>query len=169
MLTIRGLSDALPLASASVDLIYCRSVLEHLSNPAQVFREVSRVLKPQGTFLALTPSQWEYSALISWMVPNRFHARIVAATEGRKEDDTFPTFYRANSERKIRGLADTCGLSVESVDWLNQYPAYLVGHSLLFRAGVAYERVTSRFHALRHLRGWLLVVLRKLIDPLQQI
>ena len=161
LLTIRGLSEALPLASASADLIYCRSVLEHLSNPAQVFQEVSRVLKPQGSFLALTPSQWEYAALISRMVPNRFHARIVAATEGREEGDTFPTFYRANSEGKIRAFADSCGLTLESIAWLNQYPAYLVRHSLLFRAGVAYERVTSRFHALRHLRGSLLIVLRK--------
>ncbi|MCB0322307.1 MAG: class I SAM-dependent methyltransferase [Bdellovibrionales bacterium] len=39
---------ALPLANSSVDLLFCSSVLEHVSAPAKAMEEIARVLRPRG-------------------------------------------------------------------------------------------------------------------------
>ena len=46
----------LPFPAATFDLVVSSWVLEHLPDPDAVFQEVSRVLKPGGRFLALTPN-----------------------------------------------------------------------------------------------------------------
>lgn len=53
ILRIAGTADALPLASASVDVVYCRQVLHHLPDLPVAMREVSRVLRRGGVFVAL--------------------------------------------------------------------------------------------------------------------
>jgi SAM-dependent methyltransferase len=156
-----GFADRIPLADSSVDVVYSRSVLEHLADPLSVFREVQRVLRPGGRFLALTPSLWDYATVLARLIPNSLHPWIVRHTEGRSENDTFPTHYQANTEKQLRRLALRSGLELEAVSYLNQYPGYLVFSRPLFLLGMAYERLTSRFHSLRKLRGWVFCVLRK--------
>jgi SAM-dependent methyltransferase len=151
----------LPLAAESVDLIISRSVFEHLTDPQPVYAEFARVLRPGGAVLFLTANMWDYGTLVARLVPNRFHAKIVRRVEGRAEEDTFPTAYRTNTRRAVERLARTAGLEVESFDYLSQYPNYLLFNGVLFFAGMCYERIISRFSALRVLRGWLLVTLRK--------
>lgn len=152
---------SLPLADASVDLIISRSVFEHLTDPAAVYAEFSRVLRPGGRVVFLTANMWDYGTLVARLVPNRFHARIVKAVEGREEEDTFPTAYKTNTHADVHRLAAGNGLRVETFDYLSQYPNYLLFNGLLFLLGTAYEKLISRFEALRFLRGWLLVTLVK--------
>lgn len=151
----------LPLEDASVDLIMSRSVFEHLVDPDSVYREFSRVLKPGGRLVFLTANLWDYGTIVARLIPNRFHARIVKAVEGRAEEDTFPTAYKTNTRGDVDRLAAQSGLGVEAFEYLNQYPNYLMFNGALFYLGVGYERLTSRFHCLRFLRGWILVTLRK--------
>ncbi len=151
----------LPLADASVDLIMSRSVFEHLIDPDSVYREFSRVLKPGGRLVFLTANLWDYGTIVARLVPNRFHASIVKAVEGRAEEDTFPTAYKTNTRGDVDRLAARAGLGVEAFEYLNQYPNYLMFNGALFYLGVGYERLTSRFDCLRFLRGWILVTLRK--------
>ena len=40
----------LPFASQSIDRVYAKSVLEHVEGLEDLFTEVHRVLKPEGTF-----------------------------------------------------------------------------------------------------------------------
>lgn len=149
----------LPLPDASVDLIMSRSVFEHLTDPQRVYAEFARVLRPGGRVVFLTANMWDYGTAVARMVPNRFHAGIVKAVEGRAEQDTFPTAYKTNSPGAVRRLADASGLRVESFEYLSQYPNYLMFNGLLFLAGTAFEKVISRVHALRFLRGWIMVTL----------
>jgi SAM-dependent methyltransferase len=151
----------IPVADASVDVIMSRSVFEHLVDPARVYAEFSRVLRPGGRMVFLTANMWDYGTLVARSVPNRFHGRIVARVEGRDETDTFPTAYRTNTRRAIRRFASANGLSLESFRYVSQYPNYLLFNGVLFFAGVCYEKLISRFDALAFLRGWLLVTLRK--------
>jgi len=151
----------IPIESGSVDLIISRSVFEHLQDPASVYREFSRVLKPGGRVIFLTANMWDYGTLVARLVPNRFHARIVKAVEGRPEEDTFPTAYKTNTPGQIRRLADNAGLYIEAIEYLNQYPNYFMFNGALFLLGMGYERITTRFEMLKYLRGWLLVTLSK--------
>ena len=39
------------------------------------------------------------------------------ALEGRDESDTFPTYYRANSARQVRRIADRTGFEIERLEF----------------------------------------------------
>ena len=151
----------LPLPDASVDLIMSRSVFEHLTDPDSVYREFSRVLRPGGRVVFLTANMWDYGTLVARMVPNRLHGRIVKVVEGREEEDTFPTAYKTNTRKDVDRLAAAAGLRVEGFEYLSQYPNYLMFNGLLFLVGTGFEKLISRFEALRLLRGWILVTLVK--------
>jgi SAM-dependent methyltransferase len=55
-----GPAEALPVGDASFDVVLCTQVLEHADDPAQVVRELRRVLKPGGVVLASTHGTWVY-------------------------------------------------------------------------------------------------------------
>jgi len=158
---LHGDLSRISLASESVDMAVSRSVMEHLENPLLVYQEIFRVLRPGGCFLFLTPNLWDYSAMISKIVPNRFHSAIVRKVEGRDEKDTFPVCYRSNTASAVKRLARQSGFCIDSIRYLGQYPCYLMFNPILFLLGTGYEKLISRFEVLRGLRGWLMVALSK--------
>jgi SAM-dependent methyltransferase len=48
---VARITDTSALPGASIDLIVSHSVLEHVSDPAQLFRESARLLNPEGAML----------------------------------------------------------------------------------------------------------------------
>jgi SAM-dependent methyltransferase len=159
--TVQGDLTNIPLPAGTVDLIISQSVFEHLAEPEQVYRELARVLRPGGRVIFLTANMWDYGTAVARLVPNRFHAKIVAKVEGRAEEDTFPTQYKTNRRRDIERLARGANLEVASLEYLNQYPNYFMFSGVLFFFGMLYERLTSAFAFLAPLRGWILCTLRK--------
>lgn len=151
----------IPLPDACVDVIMSRSVFEHLTDPESVYREFQRLLKPGGQLIFLTANMWDYGTLVARLVPNRFHSGIVKRVEGRAEEDTFPTAYKTNTRADVNRLAQGAGLTVQRFEYLGQYPNYLMFNGPLFLLGTAYDKLICRFHALRILRGWILVTLGK--------
>ena len=159
--TFRTNLSTIPISSASVDVIMSRSVFEHLDDPAAVYAEFARILKPGGHLVFLTANIWDYATLIARIVPNRFHPAIVARVEGREEEDVFPTRYRTNSFRAVARLSADAGLEVENFRYVGQYPNYFMFNAALFLLGTGYDKLVSRFEILRFLRGWILVTLRR--------
>ena len=151
----------IPLPDASVDVIMSRSVFEHLTDPESVYREFQRLLRPGGVVIFLTANMWDYGTLVARLVPNRFHAGIVKHVEGRAEEDTFPTAYKTNTRSDVTRLAHGAGLALRQIEYLGQYPNYLMFNGLLFLLGTAYDKLVSRFDALQILRGWIMVTLEK--------
>jgi len=151
----------IPIEDASVDIVMCRSVMEHVEDPEAVYREMHRVLKPGGRFIFLTGNFWDYAALIAMLVPNRFHPWIVAKTEGREEKDVFPIQYRTNTHRAVKKWASAAGLEIVDFRYLGQYPSYFMFSAPLFLLATGYEKLLRRFDALRFLRGWIFVTVRK--------
>jgi SAM-dependent methyltransferase len=158
---IKSSATAISLRDASVDLVISRSVLEHLENPPEVYREIHRILKLNGHLIFLTPNLYDYASIISKLIPSRFHASIVRLTEGRNEEDTFPTYYRSNTGRDIERLAKIAGFEICSLEYLGQYPSYFMFNPVLFMIGTAYDKLICRFDILKYLRGWILATLRK--------
>jgi len=149
------------LEDASVDIVMSRSVMEHVQDPERVYSEIHRVLRPGGHFIFLTPNLWDYASLIAKVVPNRFHPAIVARTEGREPEDVFPVCYLTNTRRAVSRWADRTGFEIVKLEYLGSYPVYFMFNAFLFMIATAYEKTTSRIDALRFLRGWIYVVLRK--------
>ncbi|MBB6430481.1 class I SAM-dependent methyltransferase [Algisphaera agarilytica] len=54
-----GRGDDIPRENESVDAVTLFDVIEHLANPIVILREISRVLKPGGKALIVTPS-WQF-------------------------------------------------------------------------------------------------------------
>ena len=152
----RGTGDAIPFDDGSFDLVVCRSVLEHVERPAALFADVARVLKAGGVFVFLTPSRYDYVSLAARLIPNRWHPWIIRRLEGRAEEDTFPTYYRANSRAAVSRHARRAGLAVQRLDYLNHPPTYFMSSPTLYRVMNFYDRLVCRFEALGFLRGWLL-------------
>lgn len=58
-------SEKLPFPDNSFDVVYSKSVLEHVFNTSNFISEAKRVLKPGGLFLALTPD-WKSQQSFFW-------------------------------------------------------------------------------------------------------
>lgn len=153
--------EQIPLDAESVDIVMCRSVMEHVDDPSAVYAEMYRVLKPGGVFIFLTANLWDYAALIAKVVPNRLHPWIVGRTEGRQEHDVFPVRYRTNTRRAVTALARNAGFELLSFRYLGQYPGYFMFNGALFLIATGYEKLLQRYETLEWLRGWILVSLRK--------
>lgn len=146
---------------SSVDLVISRSVLEHLSDVESIYKEIHRILRPGGSFLFLVPNLWDYVSIISYLIPNKFHAFIISKLTEREAKDVFPTYYKSNTERSIKGLASITSFDVESIEHLGQYPYMLEFNGFIFYIGVLYDKLITRFSKLKYLRGWLLAELIK--------
>jgi SAM-dependent methyltransferase len=161
---LRASLTALPFASETFDLVICKHVLEHLAQPDSAFRELARILRPQGRLLVLTPNRFHYVPLLAFLLASLLppaRQRLVASGRGRAPVEVHPTLYRANTPRRLRRLARQAGLRVAVLRLFETPPVYLAFYPLAFALGVAYERLVNRFEALAPLRVNLLAVLRK--------
>lgn len=135
-----GWGEALPFADAAFDLVLAIWVLEHLTQPLALLREVRRVLRPAGRFIFLTPNArhpliW-FNRLSQWLPA--LQRRLVPRLYGRAEADTFPVRYRANTPAALADLAGGAGLRMAALHIIPD-PTYLAFNQALFRASVALE------------------------------
>lgn len=82
-----GDARSLPLADASVDVILCTQVIEHIPEPAKVLDELHRVLRPEGRLILTVPSifpqhgspgdYWRYMPQgLAWLLKDFRQVRI---------------------------------------------------------------------------------------------
>lgn len=136
--------DRLPFPNASFEVVTCSWVLEHLRNPQAVFAEVTRVLKPGGHFLFITPNKLNYVVRLRQWMPNQLGRRATRAIYARDEDFINPTYYRANSFRDIDRLTREVGLHNVRFEHIGD-PTYLAFNEALFQASLLAERLIDRF------------------------
>lgn len=155
-----GFGEDIPYEDESFDLVICDNVLEHLENPDEVFREVRRVLKPGGRFVAKTPNFWHYVAIGASLTPHSFHRRFNAG-RGRDEEDTFPTCYRANTRRDLRKLAERTEMRLVSCTMIEGRPEYLRRWWPAYLLGSAYERLVNSSRLFERFRVVLIAELQR--------
>jgi ubiquinone/menaquinone biosynthesis C-methylase UbiE len=142
---IRADLNHLPFSDRSFDLIFSRSVLEHLKDPCRTFRELARVLKPGGAMVLITPNKYDYASLLARLIPNRFHHRFIRSTAGEEGEvyDDFPTFFRCNTPRDMEKAIRNTDLELKKVSYIRHYPYYLMFSVPLFYLGMAYDRIIT--------------------------
>jgi len=78
-------------------------VLEHVLEPNLYFDECKRVLRPGGFLCIRATNSWGYIALGARMVPNKMHSKVLDNIQNnRKDEDVFPTVYKANSVWSVK-------------------------------------------------------------------
>ena len=86
---LTGSAYSLPFSDDSFDLVVCSEVLEHLHDYKDAIKEINRVLKPGGQFLASVPA--EFPEKICWLLSEAYqnqpggHLRIFKKNELIKE------------------------------------------------------------------------------------
>ncbi len=153
---LRGVGERLPFTGESFDLIVCLWVLEHLKDPQTVLGEVRRVLRPGGHFVFLTPNLRNPLLVLNRIgkaVPV-LQTRLVSRFYGRREADTFPVQYRANTVRALHDLTAASGLEVAELRVV-QDPTYLAVNGFMFTTSVLAERLMPKSWGV-HLLGDLI-------------
>ncbi len=154
---------ALPFADDSFDAVASEYVFEHIVDPDQVLSELSRVLRPGGRLLGLTPSRYSYKSIAAALTPHRFH---VAATHAlrpgsRESGDVFPTHYRLNSEGAFASKASVHGFDVIDMTFVSNGPTWFRRLPGVFELGALYHRAIEATEHLRQLRCAFVVELRR--------
>jgi SAM-dependent methyltransferase len=105
----------IPFPDAYFDTVTTVMVLEHVADPDLFLREVTRVLRPGGRFIGHSISGMHYVTFISRMfgiLPHCLSQAIIEKLYNRSEQDTFPAYYRMNSERSLRRNCEAVGLKL---------------------------------------------------------
>jgi|WetSurMetagenome_2_1015567.scaffolds.fasta_scaffold140702_2 SAM-dependent methyltransferase len=147
------LSNDLPFENNSFDMIHCRWVTEHLSNPQKSFCEFQRILKPGGSLFILTPNIYHYATIVARVTPYQFHKWW----RNTREREIFPTYYRANSKCRLYKLCRTAGLHIKKYKSMEGPPYYLERHWFIFLLGVFYERLVNTTPLFAFLRQQIFV------------
>jgi SAM-dependent methyltransferase len=144
-----GLSRLLPFADSSFDLIFASWVLEHLAEPAADFHQIGRVLRPGGLFVFITPNKRHPLASLNLAMgrAGRLQNQLVPRFYGRAAVDTFPAYYRANTDGDLHRLAQGAGMRMTQLQAIAD-PTYLVFKPSLYRLACWFD---SRLAAKRHI------------------
>ena len=118
-------------------------------------------LKPNGMFFIKTPNKFHYVPLLSRITPEKFH-KSYNKMRNRNEQDTFATYYRANSKKTVEKLAKSTGFAVEKTELIEGRPEYLRIIWPAYLVGALYERVVNSSDIFKHLRVVMLATLRKI-------
>jgi SAM-dependent methyltransferase len=153
-------TNLIPYGNNTFDMIFSNCVMEHVQQPGDVFKEISRVLKPGGLFLFKTPNKWHYMPLIAQMTPTWFH-KYYNRLRGRKSIDTFPTTYKCNSKLLVKKHVKDSGLEVKSILLIEGRPEYLRLSALAYFVGYIYERIVNSMDFLSTCRCVMIVELNK--------
>ncbi|MFN0171049.1 MAG: class I SAM-dependent methyltransferase [Bryobacteraceae bacterium] len=153
-----------PLPSARFDVAISRWVNEHLKSPEQHFREVQRVLVPGGLYIFRTVNLYHYKTIVARLIPSVVQVPLVRwlAQMSRDEHDPYPTYYRANSRRRIRAICNNNGMEPVFFRLTESYPSYGMASKALFHIFMRYERLVNSSERFAGWRHTLDCVVRKL-------
>ena len=76
---------------------------------------------PQRAYLEMIAAR-DPRVRIAGMVPEGLKPVLAGLVEGRKSEDVFPTFYRANDDTSVRRFAAGAGLEIDRLDHISTYP-----------------------------------------------
>jgi SAM-dependent methyltransferase len=128
-----GNCAAMPILDASIDLVVSFETIEHHDQHTEMFREIKRVLKPDGVLIMSSPERLEFSNYIAdfaGQINNPFHVKELDRGE-------FEAIVKANfTNVAILGQRVIFGSGII----LEGAAAPFVGHALPEQGGVALQR-----------------------------
>lgn len=132
------LTEPLPFADESFDVVYANFVVEHLADPAATFGEWRRVLRTGGSLVLVTSNRSNPVMAAARALPQNWRTAIKHRSAGAADRDVFPAYYRANTPGHLEAATRTAGFAPEEVVYvgtLHRYGARVPGAgAVLFAA-----------------------------------
>jgi len=122
----------LPFLTNYFDLVLFLEVLEHLITPHPpyfLFKEINRVMKPNGRLILSTPNVAELIKRIYLLIGKNPLKRVY---EGFDEDEFYRGYYREYTLAELRHILTRAGFEVERVK-MRDYSLYSRRHHPLLR------------------------------------
>ena len=154
-------ANKIPLLDNSVDIVVSQELIEHLKCPEMFFGEVSRVLKPSGIFVIMTPNLIGWRSIVSKLTPYKFHVYMNKKLYGVSEHDVFPTYYYANSPRRIRKYLGEVGFKRLNQIMYEPTPRTLTFSTLTVYLEIFLASILRKYQLLSNLRNMIIVSYQK--------
>jgi ubiquinone/menaquinone biosynthesis C-methylase UbiE len=124
----------LPFEDGCFDLVYANFVVEHLDDPESAFREWRRLVHPAGALVVLTSNRANPLVAAASLAPERLRVAIKRAGAGVSACDVIPTHYRANTPRRLAGVAGRAGFAPVAVGYVATLHRYVERSPVAARA-----------------------------------
>ncbi len=155
--------SSLPFENERFDVVFSEYVMEHVSDPDTAFGEISRVLKPGGRVVILTPNMFCYKSLVAALTPQWFHLWMGRIRYGPgHEADMYPTCFKCNTTRHFKQFANKHGFRINRIEYLTNGPTWFSQFPILFEIFHLYHLVIQHCELFRPLRCALIVELEKI-------
>ena len=155
-----GDAQRLPFKTGAFDLIVSQWLLEHLPAPVFFFKEASRCMRKGGSFVVVSNSLFCPLMAFNALMPRKIRDGIKRRFLPKEvEEDTFPTFYRANTKRRLKRLLRSTELKEKFFIYVSDL-SFFIFNRILFAFWLAVDRFTER-RFLRPLRMHFLGVYEK--------
>ena len=151
----------LPFQDETFDLIVAKWVAEHLPAPRHDFLECHRVLKQGGVFVLLTPNAWSPFTWLSRVVPYAAKRVFKHHVLGVHEEDTFRTWYRANTRRRLAWLGGQAGFQEMAFQLLPGMWTFFIFQRRLALTVRGLEHVAARLPGAAALTTHIIMVCQK--------
>ena len=152
--------ESLPFEDKKFDVVISLWALEHLENPARVFSEINRVLKPNGIFMFTTPnSNYLPLKIVHTIKSVKLNRLLNKYLFGREEKETFPAYYRANTLEDLKKISEKF-FKVEELK-LNSDISYTSFNDVSYSVSKILLKLPNTFNGLLHTH--IIGILRKKI------
>jgi SAM-dependent methyltransferase len=144
-LTFRVCGDAqyLPFKSNCFDVIVSQWLLEHLSVPGLFIMESSRILRNHGNVLLVSNSLFCPLMFFNAIMPAKLRDWLKQQFLPREvEEDTFPTYYRANTHNQLKRKTRKAGLKELYFNCLSDL-SFFVFNRVFFAFWLRFDQLTD--------------------------
>ena len=145
--------------SNTYDVAFANYVLEHVPKIDSAAKEIHRVLKDEGIFVASIPNPNAPEFFVSRITPKWFHQLIKGEGKGK---EAFETHYAYKNVRTLNKIFESTGFEIIEVKYFSFIRGYLYRFPLLNTLSKIYDAILN-FLKIKSLMGHVCVVYRKRI------
>jgi SAM-dependent methyltransferase len=132
-----------PLKSGKYSAAFANYVLEHVQDIPGMCREIYRILKPSGLFIASIPNPSAPEFIVSRHTPLWFHKKV-------RQEDAWETHYQYTIEELVK-IFESRGFVNESV----QYWPFIYGYLWRYPVAGTFSRLYDRLVAGMKMQRWM--------------
>jgi 2-polyprenyl-3-methyl-5-hydroxy-6-metoxy-1,4-benzoquinol methylase len=118
------LNEKWELPDNSIDFAFSLEVLEHVENPRHFFRQLNRILKPNGYAFITTPNNHSIYSKLTFLLKGE-HRYF--------QDPSYPAHITALMKKDLMRLADEHNMKILQWSWANEDALPLVHYRLKLR------------------------------------